>query len=226
MSQFQQIFCYKVASLCIIHKNMRFIPHFWIDSLNKHIRNFKFIQILIKISVFTDHLTFAWFNDQSINIFLQKFLQTSGLFLSAVCCVFQDNTVTAFWKDIIHSLYQSRKNIIRNICGHYRNILWILYMAHILRAISTSSVKCLYISVLLQDSQCFTNCMSTQGIFLWKLVFWRKLLSRSDSSWHNITSELFHQWEIFRLSIICHVFFPPVFRIQLVRTYEQVVFYA
>ena len=166
MSQFQQISGYKITTLCIIHKNMRFISHLRINSLNKHIRYFKLIQILIKTPVFAYHLTFTWFNDKPVNVFLQKFFQTSCFFLSAVCCVFQNNTVTSFRKNIIHSLYQSWKNIIGNICGNYCNILRFLYMTHIFRTISAFSMKRFHISILFQNPQCLTDCMSAQGISL------------------------------------------------------------
>ena len=65
-------------------------------SLDKNIWDLILVQCFVQAYMSAQQLTFAGFDDQSVNIFLQKLFQTSGFFLPAVCRIFQDNAVTTF----------------------------------------------------------------------------------------------------------------------------------
>ena len=130
VSQFQKILGDQISSPHIIHKDMGLVLHFRINSLNKNIRDLVLVQIFIEIWVTAAKLAFARLDDQSINILLQKLLQTSGFLLTAVSRIFQNNAVSLLGQDIIHSLDQPWENIIGNIGGHYCNISGLLHVPH------------------------------------------------------------------------------------------------
>ena len=123
MSHIDQIFCKQITSFTIVHKNVGFVFHLLIDSVNKNVGNFIFIKILIKFWMSAYNLTFTWLNDQAINIFCKNIFKTCCLSSSAIFCCLKNNAVSIFGKDTVDPLDQSREYIIRNIGCNHCNVL-------------------------------------------------------------------------------------------------------
>ena len=92
---------------------MRLILHLCVVSLYEDIGNLIKIEFFIQWPVGTENLAFAGFHDQSVDIFLQNFLQTTALLHAAVAGIFQDNTVALRCQHAVNSLNQPGKYIIR-----------------------------------------------------------------------------------------------------------------
>ena len=112
MSHINQIFCKHITTFTVIHENMGLISHLLIDSMNKNVRNFIFVKILIKFRMSAYNFAFTWFNDQSINIFCKNIFKTCCLSSSAVFCCFENDTVSILGKNTVDPLDQSGKYVI------------------------------------------------------------------------------------------------------------------
>ena len=112
-----------IICFTVVHKNVGFVFHLLIDSVNKNVGNFIFIKILIKFWMSAYNLTFTWLNDQAINIFCKNIFKTCCLSSSAIFCCLKNNAVSIFGKDTVDPLDQSREYIIRNIGCNHCNVL-------------------------------------------------------------------------------------------------------
>ena len=118
----QEMLCNKITATCIIHKDMGFFLHLCIQSLDKNIGNLILVQCFVQTHMSTQQLTFAGFNDQSVNPLTDQLFQESCLLLAAVSCIFQDDTVPVIGQHLIDPLDQPGKNIIRNIGSHHCDV--------------------------------------------------------------------------------------------------------
>ena len=66
----------------------------------------------------TKDVTFTGLNDETVNILLQKLLQNAGFYGTGIFGVFQHNTITIIRQNLIDSLYDMWKNIVRQIGGN------------------------------------------------------------------------------------------------------------
>ena len=201
--------CNHIAALAIVHKNVGLVDHLGIYPLNKHIRNLILIQHSIQVGMLAVNLTFAWLNNQSLDILGKNIFQNSFFLCTAVCRVFQNDTVAVLCKHFVHSLYQPRKNIIGNIGGDYCNISRIFHMTHTLRTKGSPAMFRLNISFVNQNWQGLTYRMAADMISVWQFIFRRKFLSGFDRSAHDCLLQFFHQGIIFCLSVFVRHFAPP-----------------
>ena len=131
MSQFQKIGRGQISSHGVVHEDMGLVLHLRVKSLNKHIGNLITVQSLVKTDMLTAQLAFAGFYDQTVDVLLQQFLQTAGLSLTAVPCVFQDDAVAVFPQHSVHSLDQSGKDIVRYVGCHHGDVPGYFSVAHL-----------------------------------------------------------------------------------------------
>ena len=68
-------------------------------------------------------LAFTGFDDDSVDVLLQQLFETSGFLASGIVGIFLQNTLAFCREDIINPLNDPRKNIIRQISGHYSYIV-------------------------------------------------------------------------------------------------------
>ena len=132
------------------------------------------------------HLAFAWFNDQSVNSLTDQLFQESLLLLTAVSCIFEDDTVPIIGQHLIDPLDQPGKNIIRDICSHHCDVSGPVDLTEHIRTEGSLSLKGFYVSISCQDPQSLSHRMPAQPISYTELVFRGKLLTRTDSSGKNV----------------------------------------
>ena len=207
-ARIQKMLCNKITATCIIHEDMGFFLHLRIQSLDKNIWDLILVQCFIQAYMSAQHLAFAWFNDQSVNSLTDQLFQESCLLLTAVSCIFEDDTVPIIGQHLIDPLDQPWKNIIRDICSHHCDVSAPVDLTEHIRTESSLSLKGFYVSISCQDPQSLSHRMPAQPISYTELVFRGKLLTRTDLSGKNVCFHFFHQCIIFCFSVFCHKLLP------------------
>ena len=118
----QEMLCNKITATCIIHEDMGFFLHLRIQPLDKNIWDLILVQCFVQAYMSAQQLAFTGFNDQSVNPLTDQLFQESCLLLTAVSCIFQDNTVPVIGQYLINPLDQPWKNIIRDIGSHHCDV--------------------------------------------------------------------------------------------------------
>ena len=202
----QEMFCHKITASCVIHEDVGLFLHLRIQSLDKNIGDLILVQCFVQTYMSAQQLTFAGFDDQSVNSLADQFLQESCLLLTAVSCIFQDDTVPVIGQYLIDPLDQPRKNIIRNIGSHHCDISGPVDLTEHIRTEGSFSLKRLYVAISCQDPQSLSHGMSAQPVADAELIFGRKFLTWTDLSGKNVCFHFFHQCIIFCFSVFCHKF--------------------
>ena len=122
VSQFDQIVCHQITAHTVIHQDVRLIFHLRIVSLYEDIGNLVKIKFFIQCHIGAENLTLAGFHDQTVDIFLQDFLETAAFLHAAVAGIFQDNAVSLRRQYAVNALDQPGENIVRQVRGDNRNI--------------------------------------------------------------------------------------------------------
>ena len=86
------MFCHKITASCVIHEDVGLFLHLRIQSLDKNIGDLILVQCFVQAYMSAQQLTFAGFDDQSVNSLADQLFQESCLLLAAVSCIFQDDT--------------------------------------------------------------------------------------------------------------------------------------
>ena len=182
MPKLDQILCDHITTLTVIDQHLRLVLHLLKASLNEHIGNVIFIQFIIQVRVLTEDLTFTWFNNYTINVLLEQFLQAFCLHRTRISRVFQDNAIPLCRQNGINACDNTRKDIIRQVGGDNRNILRCMRMPYKFRTERTPTVFRIDIAHILQDLQGLTNCLSADCILLGQLILGGQLVPRLNLS--------------------------------------------
>ena len=204
----QEMFCHKITASCVIHEDVGLFLHLRIQSLDKNIGDLILVQCFVQAYMSAQQLTFAGFDDQSVNSLADQLFQESCLLLAAVSCIFQDDTVPVIGQHLIDSLDQPWKNIIRDICSHHCDVSGPVNLTEHIRTEGSFSLKGFYVSISCQDPQSLSHRMPAQPIAYTELVFRGKLLTRTDLSGKNVCFHFFHECIIFCFSVFCHKLLP------------------
>ena len=122
VSQFNQVSGRKIGSPAVVQKNLRPVQKLGMYSLYKYIGDMIAVEHLIQIHMPAENLALARLDDEPVDILLQQLLETLCLKASRVARIFQQNTVTVLRQHLVNSLHDARKNVIRKISCHDRDI--------------------------------------------------------------------------------------------------------
>ena len=132
--------------------------------------------------MFTQNLTLARFNNQTINRLAQHLLQYLRLIRSGIAGIFQYNAVAVCSQYPIHSLNQSWKNIIGYISNNNRNIAGGASVYHPFGTKCPFAVISSNKTIVFQNRQRFSHCMTADIKFRRQLILRRKLFTCPDLS--------------------------------------------
>ena len=178
MSEADQVLRQEEASLFIIQKYVGPVSHGFVFSLNKYVRDLVFLQLLEEIDVLTVQIALTGFDDDPVDVLVQKLCETGQFSVAGVVGMLQDEVIAVGRQDLINPTDHLREDIVGQIGHDHGDIPGLLPVQHPFGYKASASVLRVNVSFPFQPFQRLPHGLTADTVTLGQYIFGRELIAR------------------------------------------------